>query len=227
MEQRIALVSGANRGIGKEITRQLADQDWLVFATGRQASPIQAVAKELGPNVIPMVCDICRLDQCAMAAALVESRYGRLDVLINNAGIIGNRPAAAFDLEQVHEVMDTNLYGTIHLTRAMWPLLLKSADARVINISSGMGSLGDQSKGDYAAYRMSKWALNGWTLLLAGDAPEAVSVNAMCPGWVKTDMGGLGAERPVEKGAETAVWLATEKDIPSGKFWRDKAVIPW
>lgn len=161
-----------------------------------------------------------------MAAALVESRYGRLDVLINNAGIIGNRPAAAFDLEQVHEVMDTNLYGTIHLTRAMWPLLLKSADARVINISSGMGSLGDQSKGDYAAYRMSKWALNGWTLLLAGDAPEAVSVNAMCPGWVKTDMGGLGAERPVE-GAETAVWLATEKDIPSGKFWRDKAVIPW
>lgn len=227
MEQRIALVSGANRGIGKEITRQLADQGWLVFATGRLASSIQAVATELGPNVVPLVCDVCRLDQCALAAALIESRCGRLDVLINNAGIIGNRPATAFDLDQIRDVMDTNLFGAIHLTRAMWPLLVKSDDARIINMSSGMGSLADQSRGDYAAYRMSKWGLNGWTLLLAGDTPANITVNAMCPGWVKTDMGGLGAARPVEKGAETAVWLATEPDIPTGKFWRDKSEIPW
>ena len=226
MEQRIALVSGANRGIGKEITRQLARRSgWsLLLAVSRE--PFRR-SQMNWDKMLYLWWVIFAGQTNVLWQTMVESRYGRLDVLINNAGIIGNRPAAAFDLEQVHEVMDTNLYGTIHLTRAMWPLLLKSADARVINMSSGMGSLADQSKGDYAAYRMSKWALNGWTLLLAGDAPEAVSVNAMCPGWVKTDMGGLGAERPVEKGAETAVWLATEKDIPSGKFWRDKAVIPW
>ncbi|MEZ5032713.1 MAG: SDR family NAD(P)-dependent oxidoreductase [Saprospiraceae bacterium] len=227
MQERIALVTGANRGIGKEIARQLADLGWQVIAGGRQPAAIQMAAEELGPRVMPVVCDIRRLDQCALAAALVESRFGRLDVLVNNAGIIGNQAATAFDLDQMAEVMETNLNGALYMTRAMWPLLLKSKDARVINISSGMGSLEDIARGDYAAYRLSKWSLNGWTMLLAGDAPPHIRVNAMCPGWVKTDMGGPGATRPVEKGAETAVWLATEPDIPSGKFWRDKAVIPW
>lgn len=227
MRERIALVTGANRGIGKEIARQLAERGIMVIAVGREPGAIKKTADELGSNVIPLVGDIRRVDQCALLATMVEQRFGHLDILVNNAGIIGNMAATDFDLDQLRDVMETNLFGSIQITRAFWPLLIRSQDARIINISSGMGSLADQSRGNYAAYRLSKWSLNGWTMLLAGDAPSNVQVQAMCPGWVQTDMGGPGAERPVEKGAETAVWLATEKELPSGKFWRDKAEIPW
>ncbi len=224
---RIALVTGANRGIGREIARQLAERGIMVIAVGREPGAIKKTADELGSNVVPLVGDIRRVDQCALLATLVEQRFGHLDILVNNAGIIGNMAATDFDLDQLRDVMETNLFGSIQITRALWPLLIRSQDARIINISSGMGSLAEQSRGNYAAYRLSKWSLNGWTMLLAGDAPSNVQVQAMCPGWVQTDMGGPGAERPVENGAETAVWLATEKELPSGKFWRDKAVIPW
>lgn len=227
MENRTALVTGANRGIGKEIARQLAAKGVTVFAVGREPGAIKKVTDELGKSVIPLVGDIRRADQCALLATMVEKRFDHLDILVNNAGIIGNMAATDFDLDQLRDVMETNLFGSIQITRALWPLLIRSQDARIINISSGMGSLADQSRGNYAAYRLSKWSLNGWTMLLAGDAPPNVQVQAMCPGWVQTDMGGPGAERPVEKGAETAIWLALEPDLPTGKFWRDKAVIPW
>ncbi len=227
MGEKVALVTGANRGIGREIVRQLAERGLQVIAVGRDPVAIKKTADELGMGVIPLVGDIRKLDQCALLATLVEKRFDHLDVLVNNAGIIGNMSATDFDLDQLNSVMNTNLFGTIQITRALWPLLVRSKAASIINISSGMGSLADQPRGNYAAYRLSKWSLNGWTMLLAGDAPAHVGVHAMCPGWVRTDMGGPGADRPVEKGAETAVWLALEPDIPTGKFWRDKTVIPW
>ncbi len=227
MGNRVALVTGANRGIGKEIARQLAERGVQVIAVGRDPIAIKRTAEELGKGVIPLVGDIRKLDQCAKLANLVGKRFDKLDILVNNAGIIGNMSATDFDLVQLHDIVDTNLFGTIQITRALWPLLGHSSDARIINISSGMGSLEDMHRGNYAAYRLSKWSLNGWSMLLSGDAPSHIAVHTMCPGWVKTDMGGPGADRSVEKGAETAIYLSLEPGLPTGKFWRDKVLIPW
>jgi len=127
----------------------------------------------------------------------------------------------------MRETMETNLYGPLMVTRALIPFLKKSDDSRVINLSSTMGQLSSMGAG-YAAYRISKTALNSLTLIQSKElAREGIKVNSMCPGWVRTDMGGSNAERPVEKGAETAVWLSTEGKIPTGKFFKDKKEIPW
>ena len=129
-------------------------------------------------------------------------------------------------MEEVQEVLETNVYGAWKLTQAMLPLLKKSKDGRVVNMSSQMGAL-DSLQGGYAPYRMSKTFLNGLTILLANELKGQVTVNAMCPGWVRTAMGGPGAHRSVEEGADTAIWLATADKIPNGKFIRDRKVMPW
>ena len=122
--------------------------------------------------------------------------------------------------------MDANFFGPWELIKTLKPLLSKSDDPRIINMSSGMGALNELKRGGYAGYRTSKTALNALTIQLASELDD-IKINAMCPGWVKTEMGGSEAEREVEKGAETAVWLATNDVIPSGKFLRDKEVIEW
>jgi NAD(P)-dependent dehydrogenase (short-subunit alcohol dehydrogenase family) len=147
---------------------------------------------------------------------------------LKNAGII-NKPGNVKDipLAEVDNVMETNLYGSWRMIQSFIPLLEKSESGRIINISSGMGEL-QSLAGDSSGYRMSKVALNALTLMLARELePKGISVNAMCPGWVKTDMGGPNAPRDVSQGADTAVWLATEPIIPTGKFFRDRAVINW
>jgi NAD(P)-dependent dehydrogenase (short-subunit alcohol dehydrogenase family) len=222
-DRRVALVSGASRGIGAEIARELAgDHGFLVFAGAR--SPDDT---EQGERIEPLRLDVT--DQTTIDAARdrIESEVGRLDVLVNNAGIYGDPVGAAdYDLERAHEVLEVNTFGPWRLIEAFLPLLRKSDAPRIVNVSSGAGQLSDMN-GGRAAYRLSKAALNALTRTLASEE-RWVKVNTMCPGWVRTDMGGSAAPRSVEHGADTAVWLATlPDDGPSGGFFRDRKPIPW
>ena len=218
----VALVSGASRGIGAEIARQLAaDHGFQVIAGARNPDDVEA-----GEGVVPVQLDVA--DQASVDAARerVESDPGRLDVLVNNAGITGpwSVSAAAEDLDDAHEVIETNLFGAWRLTQAMLPLLRRSDDARIVNVSSGAGQLSEMN-GGYPSYRMSKAGLNALTRILSNEE-SSIRTNSLCPGWVATDMGGRGAPKSVEDGADTAVWLATD-DVPSGGFFRDRKLIPW
>jgi NAD(P)-dependent dehydrogenase (short-subunit alcohol dehydrogenase family) len=165
----------------------------------------------------------------AALADYLQDRYGRVDVLINNAGIIakGEAPALRVDLTTERATLETNTLGPLHLVQMLAPLFKSGKSPRIVNMSSGMGALADNS-GGYAAYRMSKTALNAVTAILAAELSGAVAVNSVCPGWVKTDMGGRHAERDVALGADTAVWLALDAPAKlTGKFVRDREVIPW
>ncbi len=225
--QKIAVVSGANRGIGKEIVKQLLEKGFKVIATGRSIDDIKQVAEELGQNVVAVAVDVSSDQSCERFSQFLKENYKKIDVLVNNAGIMGKNPISNFDLTQIEKVMNTNLYGAIRLSKAVFPFLKTSNDGRIINISSGMGEQ-KSLDGSHAAYRLSKWALNGFTIMLADDLKNTnIKVNAICPGWCKTDMGGSEAPRSSAIGAETAVWLACENIIPNGKFFRDKKEIPW
>jgi NAD(P)-dependent dehydrogenase (short-subunit alcohol dehydrogenase family) len=222
-ERPVALVSGTSRGIGAEIARQLAaEHGFLVFAGARNPSDVETV-----DGIEPIELDVT--DQAAIDAARerIEADPGRLDALVNNAGVYGDPIGAAdYDLERAHEVLEVNTFGPWRLTQAFLPLLRRSEHARVVNVSSGAGQLSDMN-GGRAAYRLSKAALNALSRTLASDE-RWLKVNTMCPGWVRTDMGGSAAPRSVEEGADTAVWLATlPDDGPSGGFFRDRRPIPW
>ena len=226
MDNKIVLITGANRGIGKEIARQYAEKGHSVVLTGRDLKKAENAAEEIGDNCVAVALDVT--DQSSVGAAVkkVEETYDCLDVLVNNAGIMGKSRAAEGDIESIQHVMDTNFYGAIRTTAAFLPLLKRSSDPRIINMSSGMGATTSLPNGGYAGYRLSKAALNAYTQMLAGELGDFM-VAAMCPGWVRTDMGGGGAPRSVEKGADTAVWLGLEAEVPSGKFWRDREEINW
>jgi NAD(P)-dependent dehydrogenase (short-subunit alcohol dehydrogenase family) len=221
--RRVAFVSGANRGIGHEIARQLAeDQGFLVFAGSRDPAKIAETE-----SIRAVQLDVT--DQASIVAArkLIERDPGRLDALVNNAGIYGDPIGAAdYDLARAHEVLEVNTFGPWRLVQAFLPLLRRSEHPRVVNVSSGAGQLSDMN-GGRAAYRVSKAALNALTRTLASDE-RGIKVNTMCPGWVRTDMGGSAAPRSVDEGADTAVWLATlPDDGPDGGFFRDRRPIPW
>ena len=221
-EPRVALVSGANRGIGREIATQLArDHGFLVFAGSRDPDAVEA-----GEGVVALELDVTSDESVAAARKRIEVDPGRLDVLVNNAGVYGGYEGAAeYDLDRAREVIETNTFGPWRLTQAFLPLLRASASPRIVNVSSGGGQLEDMN-GGRAAYRVSKTALNALTRVTAADESE-VRVNSICPGWVRTDMGGAGAPRSVEEGADTAVWLATDPDAPSGGFFRNRESIAW
>jgi NAD(P)-dependent dehydrogenase (short-subunit alcohol dehydrogenase family) len=161
------------------------------------------------------------------ARATVEADPGRLDALVNNAGVYGDPIGAAdYDLDDAHEVLEVNTFGAWRLIQAFLPLLRASEQPRIVNVSSGAGQLAEMN-GSRAAYRVSKAGLNALTRTLASDE-RWLKVNTMCPGWVRTDMGGRSAPRSVEEGADTAVWLATlPDDGPTGGFFRDRRPIPW
>jgi NAD(P)-dependent dehydrogenase (short-subunit alcohol dehydrogenase family) len=232
MNQRIAVVTGANRGIGFEIVRQLSKKGWKVILTARdEAKGLQASGrlKAEGLDVEFHVLDVTDPGSIRRLKEDLEKTQGRLDVLVNNAGIFidGNKTSLNVDMKTVRETMETNFIGPFQLSQALLPLLLKSDDARIINISSGLGQLSDGS-GGYPSYSISKAALNMMTVQMAESLGAAgVKVNSVCPGWVRTDMGGPGAPRSVEEGADTAVWLAAAPDIPNGKFIRDRKEIAW
>ena len=219
----VALVTGASRGIGAEIARELArDHGFRVFAGARNPGDV-----EEQDGVVPVQLDVTDEDTIFGARERIESGAGRLDALVNNAGVYGDPVGAAdYDLDRAHEVLEVNTFGPWRLIEAFLPLLRGSDAPRIVNISSGAGQLSDMN-GGRAAYRVSKAALNALTRTLASDE-RWVKVNTMCPGWVRTDMGGAGAPRSVEEGADTAIWLATlPDDGPTGGFFRNRKPIPW
>ena len=228
----IIVVTGGNRGIGLEICQQLAERGSQIILTARNVESGEAAANQLahgGKSVQFHPLDVTDAASVKKLKDFLERSFGRLDVLVNNAGILVDREGSGLEvkLATVRETLETNTLAPLHLAQALAPLLRKSKSGRIINVSSGMGSLSEMG-GGYAAYRISKAALNAVTGILASEMHGSVAVNSMCPGWVKTDMGGANAEREVKQGADTAVWLAL--DAPhelTGKFLRDRKVIPW
>jgi NAD(P)-dependent dehydrogenase (short-subunit alcohol dehydrogenase family) len=222
-DQRVALVSGASRGIGAEIARELAaTHGFLVFAGARNPDDV-----ERADGIEPLRLDVTDQESIDAARDRVRADAGRVDALVNNAGIYGDPVGAAeYDLDGAHEVLEVNTFGPWRLIEAFLPLMRDSSQPRIVNVSSGAGQLSDMN-GGRAAYRVSKAGLNALTRTLASDE-RWVKVNTMCPGWVRTDMGGSGASRSVEEGADTAVWLATlPDDGPTGGFFRNREPIPW
>jgi NAD(P)-dependent dehydrogenase (short-subunit alcohol dehydrogenase family) len=220
---KIAVITGANRGIGEALLQVMSNPDWVLIGTARNLA-------QLGPRTahfIPAMLDVHSEESCEALAQLVMKEFGRLDVLINNAGIMATSPMQSFELEEIRQVMDTNFFGAMRVTKYLLPLLQNSADARIVNVSSQMGQLKSMTKG-YASYRLSKWALNGFTMLLAGElANTSVKVNAVCPGWCQTEMGGQQAPYSARHGAEVVSWAATAHDIPTGTFIREKNIVEW
>ena len=222
-DRKVALVSGANRGIGAEIALELGrDHGFQVYAGARNPDQVEA-----GDGMVPVHLDVTDEDTIFAARQRIESDSGSLDALVNNAGVYGDPVGAAdYDIDRAHEVLEVNTFGPWRLIEAFLPLLRKSDAPRIVNVSSGAGQLSDMN-GGRAAYRISKAALNALTRTLASDE-RWVKVNTMCPGWVRTDMGGSSAPKSVEEGADTAVWLATlPDDGPTGGFFRNRKPIPW
>ncbi|MFL5896878.1 MAG: SDR family oxidoreductase [Solirubrobacterales bacterium] len=219
----VALVSGANRGIGAEIARQLAaDHGFVVFAGARDPDDV-----EEADGIVPIELDVTDQDTVEAAQEQIGSDPGHLDALVNNAGVYGDPIGVLdYDLDRAHDVLEVNTFGPWRLCQAFVPLLRRSSQPRIVNVSSGAGQLSDMN-GGRAAYRVSKAALNALTRTLASEE-RGIKVNTMCPGWVRTDMGGSAASKSVEEGADTAVWLATlPDDGRTGGFFRDRKPIPW
>ena len=226
---RVALVTGAAKGIGFEVVRQLLARGVRVFLTGRNAEAGQKAAASLSGNVSFVALDIADPGSSRRAAEEVARRTDRLDVLVNNAGILekGDDSILTVSPELMKKTFGTNALGPLLVTQAFAALLAKSATPRVINVSSGAGQLGGELMHWAPAYSISKTALNSVTQQLAAALPT-VAVNSVCPGWVRTEMGGVEAPRSVQQGADTIVWLAT--DAPqslTGRFLRDREVIDW
>ncbi|HJY74476.1 MAG TPA: SDR family oxidoreductase [Streptosporangiaceae bacterium] len=223
----ISLVTGANRGIGREVCRQLAELGHTVILTARDpgaaAEAAQAVRAE------PMRLDVTDRASVADAAHWTKQRYGKLDILVNNAAITYDtwQRAVTADLAVVREAAETNLYGPWLMVQEFLPLLRNSDHPRIVNVSSEAASLASMGGGT-PAYTASKVALNALTRMLADELHrDRILVNAVCPGWVATDMGGPGG-RPVADGAAGVVWAATLPDSgPTGGFFRDGRPLPW
>jgi NAD(P)-dependent dehydrogenase (short-subunit alcohol dehydrogenase family) len=230
---RVALVSGGNRGIGRDVVRQLGELGITVVLGSRELEQGEKVATELQANGLVIVAkqlDVRDEASVERVARELEEEFGRLDILVNNAGITDpwRGTAEDADFDAVKDVMETNLFGAWRLAKAVIPLMRQNGYGRIVNVSSGMGQLSDMG-GHSPGYRVSKTGLNALTRMLASElAGENILVNSVCPGWVRTDMGGSGARRSVGEGADTPVWLATLPDGgPSGGFFRNREPIPW
>ena len=231
----VALVTGANKGIGKEAARQLAQHGFKVIAAARKADAGKSTAQEIqdnGGDAQSVVLDVTQDDSVRAAVQEVTKITPKLDVLVNNAGILIDleTPPRETDLSKLQQTFDTNVAGVARVTQAFLTTLKQSGDPRIVNVSSTWGSLDAMSKSPSAtpSYHVSKAALNMWTVLLAQDLkPDGVSVNSICPGWVRTDMGGPNATRSVEQGAAIIVKLATMAKPPTGKFLDDAGAVAW
>ncbi|MFI0366504.1 SDR family oxidoreductase [Actinomadura sp. 1N219] len=219
----VSLVTGANRGIGLEVCRQLVERGYDVLLGARSPEAVERAAKEVGAT--PLRLDVTSSADIDQAAAEI----GHLDVLVNNAAITYDtwQRASTADLSVVREAAETNLYGPWRLTQALLPQLRHGGHGRIVNVSSEVASLTGMGGGT-PAYTASKVTLNALTRMLAAELrADGILVNAVCPGWVATDMGGPGG-RPVAEGAAGIVWAATlPDDGPTGGFFRDGRPVPW
>ncbi len=229
---RVALVSGANRGIGFEVARQLSERGMTVLLGARDPDKGRLAARQLAGTageVIAVQLDVTRQDEVDTLARWIDVTYGRLDVLINNAGGHYDHDGSAShtDFIPAQAALDTHLFGAWRLSSALLPLMRRHGYGRIVNVSSGCAASSSNS-GNCVAYRISKTALNSYTRTLAAELQgSGIVVNAVCPGWVATELGGPGG-RPVERGAAGIVWAAClPAPAPTGGFFRDGEVIPW
>jgi NAD(P)-dependent dehydrogenase (short-subunit alcohol dehydrogenase family) len=228
---RTALVTGANRGLGFETARQLGRLGHRVIVSGRDAAKVADAAGRLrgeGLDATAFELDVSSDESCARLGEL-----GPVDVLVNNAGIVAeaglpSRSALTVPTGRLEAAFETNTLGAYRTIQALAPGMRERGDGRIVNVTSGMGQLSDMYGGN-PAYRISKTGLNAVTRIFANElAGTGVLVNSVCPGWVKTDMGGPSASLEVEEGVETIVWAATlPDDGPTGGFFRYKRPIPW
>lgn len=232
-QKQVALVTGANRGIGLEVSSELAKRGIHVIMGSRDQKKGEAAVQKIKKqydNVEWISLDVSEPSSIEQAAAAIIKKFGGVDILVNNAGILidGNDKGFGTSVETLEKTYRTNVVGPFLLCQKLIPAMVKRGGGRVINVSSGLGQLSEPS-GGYPAYRLSKTALNAVTRLFSVEANHPkIFVNSMCPGWVRTDMGGANAARSIEQGAETVVWLATEPGLTAtGQFFRDKAPISW
>ena len=229
----IALVTGANRGLGLEVSRRLAEAGMRVYLGSRDLSKGQQAADQLREHsldVEPIVLDVTDDKEVSAAREHIEKNSGSLDVLINNAGVYVDEGASVFDVlpESFRRTMAVNFYGALGMCREFVPAMVSRDYGRVVNVSSGYGAL-TEMQGHHPAYRVSKTALNALTRIVAVEAgDDNIKINSVCPGWVRTDMGGEEAALAVEEGAEGIVWAATlPDDGPTGGFFRYGKAIDW
>jgi NAD(P)-dependent dehydrogenase (short-subunit alcohol dehydrogenase family) len=232
--KRIAIVTGGNRGIGREIARQLMKEDVFVVIGCRDRAKCERTVAELGregANIAGFALDVNDTKSVRRFVEHVEKQHGSPAILVNNAGVYPE-PSDATVVDTPtsvwRETFETNLFGAVRMCREVVPHMKKLRFGRIVNMSSGLGQLHRMGEGS-PAYRVSKAALNALTRTLAAEvAPSGILVNSMSPGWVKTEMGGEDAPRSVEEGAETAVWLCLlPSNGPTAQFFRDRKPIPW
>jgi NAD(P)-dependent dehydrogenase (short-subunit alcohol dehydrogenase family) len=237
-KEQLALVTGSNRGIGLEIVKQLAMKQITVILTSRNSvngeAAVRKLAKDGIKRVVHMALDVSNQASVNRILDKVEKTFGRLDILVNNAAILidkDNVTASNADLETVKTTLETNLIGAWRMCKAFIPLMKRNGYGRIVNVSSGAGEFEylASSGGYWPAYSVSKTSLNALTAMLASELRGTnILVNAVCPGWVRTDMGGPDATRSVEEGAVTPVWLATLPDGgPTGYNYYDKKQSRW
>src|SRR2546422_4150268 len=236
-EKRIALVTGANKGIGFEVARQMAHKGFHVFLGARNSDAGVAAVQKLNKEgekedygeITVLKIDVSKPDSIWRAAEEFSRKNDRLDTLVNNAGILldDDKDVLMVTPEIFETTLRTNTLGALLVSQAFVPFLKNSDAPRIVNVSSGGGQLADGADGWAPAYCISKTALNGVTVQLAAALPK-FAVNSVCPGWVRTDMGGSNATRSVEEGADGIVWLSAEAPQNlTGKFLQDRKVIPW
>lgn len=234
--KQVAVVTGGNRGMGLKTCEALAEKGFHVVLASRGKSAAIAAAglSKHGLSVEPFALDVCSQTDREALVAHLTIEHGRLDVLINNAGILIDAelgsPASIMDTNAnvVRQTLEVNTIAPMMLIKCLLPLIRKAGYGRIVNLSSGMGQLADMG-GQYPGYRISKTALNAVTKIFATEIEgSGITVNAVCPGWVRTDMGGTGADRSLEQGIDTTIWLASLPDNSrNGGFYRDRKLIEW
>ena len=232
--RKIAIVTGGNRGIGREIARQLVKADVEVVIGSRDRAKGERAATELrrdGGTVSAYPLDVNDTKSVRRFVEHVDKHHGAPSILVNNAGVFPEAREARVEdtpTSMWRETFETNVFGAVRMCREVVPLMKRLRHGRIVNISSGLGQLHQMGEGS-PAYRVSKAALNALTRTLAAEvAGSGILVNSMSPGWVRTDMGGEEAPRSVEEGADTAVWLCLlPSNGPTGQFFRDRKAIPW
>ncbi|WP_243556150.1 SDR family NAD(P)-dependent oxidoreductase [Priestia megaterium] len=230
---KVALVTGGNRGIGYELVRQLAMKGFKVILTSRNSETGHKAVQKLKDSHLDvsfLTMDINNQTSIGQAAAKVSEQYGRLDVLINNAGIYLDKNQKLVDMDPsvLEKTLETNFFGAYHVIRSFMPLMEQQAYGRIINVSSEYGAMSEMSSPGVGAYKLSKLILNGLTQLIAAERTKDIKINAVDPGWVSSDMGGPSAPRTPQQAASSILWLATiGPGGPSGGFFKDGKQINW